>query len=160
PWKLDARFNREELISRIKKIYSYRDRIKVYQMDAPKFLSTVEPKLSHRGLIYLDPPYYRKGPSLYLNYYKPQDHKAVAARVARLNVPWVVSYDNVPEVTALYADYRQLVYALSYSALARSEGSELMVFSEHLRIPDLRSPVSVGKRSRTKDSAGTGRAAA
>lgn len=134
-WKLDARFNRAELTQRIEKIARHSDRISVTNYDAQIFLKKVVPTMSTRSLTYLDPPYYVKGQGLYANAYEPDDHAAVATDVAALTKPWLVSYDNAPEILALYQRFRPLEYGLSYSAQERRQGGEVMFFSEGLELP-------------------------
>lgn len=54
-WKLDARFNKRDLIGRIEKVARYRSRIKVYQLDGADFICNVLPSLPSKALVYLDP---------------------------------------------------------------------------------------------------------
>ena len=79
-WKIDARFNKDELIRRIKRIAFYRDRIEFHCLDAKEFVKTIvrNSNTLDRILVYFDPPYYSKGSELYLNYYKPEDHEDLA----------------------------------------------------------------------------------
>lgn len=133
-WKLDARFNREDLVRRIRKIVRYSDRIHIYNMDASAFLSDVYPDLPPT-FTYLDPPYYTKGDALYANWYEDDDHKMVAAQVRELEHEWLVSYDCVPRIIQLYHPYRSLRYSVSYSAHRRFRGREIMFFSEGLTVP-------------------------
>jgi DNA adenine methylase len=137
-WKIDARFNRTELTRRIEKIRLYRDRISLSNRDAIEFLrSEVSGGASaNKTFVYLDPPYFRKGCDLYLNYYQPEDHAILAAVMRRRRrFKWVVSYDNVPEIRALYADCRLLSFDLSYSASHRRVGSELLIAPPDLAFP-------------------------
>ncbi|MBE0480779.1 MAG: DNA adenine methylase [Dehalococcoidia bacterium] len=136
-WKLDARFNKLDLIRRIQRLARYADRIKVYNMDAAKFMAEVLPKLPPRALVYLDPPYFAKGNDVYENHYAPEDHSAIAALVAKLAHPWIVSYDDAPEIANLYSDYRKMDYRIHYSAQSRYSGAEVMFFSQSLVIPRL-----------------------
>lgn len=141
-WKLDARYNKPDLIARIHAIARLRHRIEFHQADAIAFLNAVAPKLPAKSLIYLDPPYYVKGADLYLHHYSHDDHVQVAKRVARLGKKnWIVSYDNAPEIQAIYSPYRSIVYGLSYSAQARYKGAEVMFFSDALAIPDAAGPM-------------------
>lgn len=126
---LADRFNRKDLARRIKKIGNYRDRIEVTNLDAVDFLGQIAPRLPKRSLIYLDPPYYVKGQGLYGHSYAPGDHADVAAAVAKLNTPWIVSYDNVPEINRLYQPYEKLDFCLNYSTQDRYQGGEVMFFS-------------------------------
>jgi len=134
-WKLNARFNRLELISRIKRIAEYRDRIHLSNLDAEDLIR------SHsRGknkLLYLDPPYYCAGQRLYLNSYRPEDHAQVRNKVLALRCKWVVSYDDVPEIRSLYRNQRSRRIKLLHTARVAHQGSEVMFFSPELRIPSL-----------------------
>ena len=53
---------------------------------------------------------------------------------------WVVSYDNVPEISALYTGCRQQTFGLHYSAMNRYQGTEIMVFCDGLITPELIKP--------------------
>lgn len=83
-----------------------------------------------------------KGRELYYDFYQPKDHEDVAQFIdnsfAERN--WIVSYDNVPTIRALYANYQQTVYGIGYSARDVREGSEIMFFSESLEMPKLVGP--------------------
>lgn len=143
-WKIDARFNAADLVQRIHAIARVRSRIEFHQQDALAFIDAVTPQLPAKSLIYLDPPYYVKGSDLYLHHYEHDDHVKIAKRVARLRTKnWIVSYDNAPEVQPMYAKFRNIVYGLSYSAQDRYKGSEIMFFSESLRIPAPVQPMHV-----------------
>ena len=137
PWKMDARFNRKDLIEKIKKIARYRNRIHVSMLDAEAFLETTVAKLSHPALVYLDPPYFVKGQCLYKNHYQPEDHQRLAAylRGGALS-HWLVSYDAAPEIDELYGGLRRLSYSLSYSASQRYAGNEIAFFSPDLKLPE------------------------
>lgn len=143
-WKIDARYDRKELATRIERIGSYSDRMIVSGEDAADFLKRISTKLSARSLIYLDPPYYVKGERrLYANYYEASDHAAIANTIVKMRQHWIVSYDHVPEIRALYRPYRSLSYSLRYSASTTKAGDESMFFSPRLIIPkDCRPPAS------------------
>ena len=69
-WKLDARFNRSNLIKRINDIAKLKNRIHLYNKDIKSFILNYLPNFERNALIYFDPPYYKKGKQLYLNFYK------------------------------------------------------------------------------------------
>lgn len=132
-WKLDARYNARELSERVARIGRYADRIRVSNLDALVFLNDVVPTMPSRKLIYLDPPYYVKGRRrLYASFYEPHDHKAIAKALSKVRVHWIVSYDDVADIRALYARYRRVTYKLRYTAAERQSGSEVMFFSPSL----------------------------
>lgn len=145
PWKIDARFNREELIFRIESIAKMKGRINVTKVDALAFLKSGIAKWPSRTLVYLDPPYFAKGRDLYYDYYQKDDHKRLAefitGKLAKQR--WVVSYDNEPAIRQLYSGCQRLTYSLGYSARSASEGAEAMFFSDSLRVPSLVGPFKV-----------------
>lgn len=137
-WKIDARYNKKELLRRIEKIHLYRDRIDVYNMDAIEFLHNVIGRFDHldNTLIYLDPPYYVKGSQLYLNHYRHEDHSRLATFLRQqANIRWILTYDNVPEIRKLYQDCQYIPFNLPYSAHGRRTGSELLIYQDNLLVP-------------------------
>lgn len=142
-WKLDARFNKENLVRRIQRIADSRDQIVLYNLDAAEFISAVLPSLPTKTLLYADPPYYEKGRRLYQHSYDPEDHALIAELISKLeDRPWIVSYDNQPVIKCLYQEFRTVEYSMRYSAATRYEGRELMVFSDRLIIPEGVAPVT------------------
>lgn len=136
-YKLDARFMRDELCSRLERIGRHAAAIHVYEEDARQLLVRCQSFLPRKSLVYLDPPYYVKGEGLYRNFYQHEDHLRVARvlRSERFRRPWVVSYDNVTEIRAMYDYARSFTYGLKYTAQRRYEGSEVMFFSDRLTPP-------------------------
>lgn len=126
PWKIDARFPREGLIKRIERVADYGNRIHATGLDAADFLVRVVPTLGRTGLVYLDPPYFEKGERLYEKSYTLGDHAAIATLVKELRCPWIVTYDDVPQIRALYKGEAVLDYELDYSAASRRTGREVM----------------------------------
>jgi DNA adenine methylase len=136
-WKIDARFNKNDLLERINLIVNNKARMHIYNMDAIDFLKKVIPTLPQNSLVYLDPPYYVKGKQLYTNFYNDEDHKKVANYILSLkSTNWIVSYDNVDSVKKLYEGTRYITYDLSYSAGKKHRGSEIMFFSDSLSISE------------------------
>lgn len=138
PWKIDARYNVDELCFRISSVAKLRSRINLSCEDALKFLGKRLGRLGDKALIYLDPPYYVKGKDLYDDYYTVEDHKNIAAFVtAKIRKEnWIVSYDNVEPIRRLYRGYPKITYELGYSARDTRKGSEVMFFRKDLTIPE------------------------
>jgi DNA adenine methylase len=142
PWKIDARFNREELIYRIEAIAKIKNRINLTRLDALEFIKLGITKWPAKTLIYLDPPYYVKGRDLYYDFYQHEDHEALANFVVSklIRQRWIVSYDNNPAIKEFYKGHQRLAYGLGYSARAASEGTEVIFFSDSLRVCPLVGP--------------------
>jgi len=132
-WKLDARFNRDELIRRIGRIKEHRKHIKLTNLDAQKLLGTL--RQSERSLVYLDPPYVGAGKALYMNAYGENDHQLVRDRVLALKRLWVVSYDDVALINSLYKGFRPRHISLNHTARVAKVGREVLYFSNGCVIP-------------------------
>lgn len=141
-WKIDARYNKKDLIYRIQKIADLRSRIQITQMDALEFLSNHASKWNRNTLVYIDPPYFEKGRYLYHDAYHEDDHRLLSEVISRLSgVKWVVSYDDVMPIHNLYEDRYWLQYSLNYSARNRVRGREAMFFSDGLFVPEVHKPL-------------------
>ena len=140
-YKIDCRFNKMDLIARIQRIIEQRHRIAVSNLDALDFLRQINDKYA---LVYLDPPYYDQGKALYLNYYQHEDHVKLANYLRyQARFDWVLSYDNVPAILSLYADFPLYQFNLSYTAQDVKQGSELLTHSPGLQFP---CPLNIKKK--------------
>lgn len=141
-YKLDARFNKDMIAARLERIALNADCISVYCEDAFLLLGRAPEFLPEQSLIYLDPPYYVKGRGLYRNFYKHDDHLQIAQLLQSPDFerPWVVSYDNAPEICEMYRQNEALTYGLHYTAQARYVGDEVMFFKEGISVPDAKIP--------------------
>ncbi len=135
-YTIDCRFNKEELARRIRRIRKYKSRITLYRKDAIKFIDHVEKRLPSDTFLCIDPPYFQKGSTLYTSFYKRKDHEKVADRILKLKSPWILTYDYCEEIHDLYAKRRQFQFSLNYSAQIKRLGTELLIASKGLRIPD------------------------
>jgi DNA adenine methylase len=134
---IDARFNRKGLCDRICKIANHADKVELYGLEAKEFITQILRRLPEdTTLAYLDPPYYRKGRTLYLNHYDHSDHRRLSEKVDEIQQYWVVSYDDMPVINDFYRPYRQRRFKLDYSARIRRKGDEVMIFSDRLALPD------------------------
>lgn len=136
-WKMDARYNKADLIDRIETIALKANRIEVMNQDAVDCLKEIQKRKLLKPFIYLDPPYYHKGPDLYLNYFEHKDHVRIAKYVETIKFsPWIVSYDNCPEIEKLYSFADSSLYELNYSAGSeRTKGKEILFGDSQLIIP-------------------------
>jgi DNA adenine methylase len=143
-YKLDARFKKDVIASRIEAIAKRSADISVYCEDSLSLMARAATFLPKKSLIYLDPPYYVKGKGLYRNYYEHDDHVAISKllQTSTFKWPWVVSYDNAEEICAMYELSRSLSYGLNYTAQRRYVGNEVMFFSKALSVPDQAIPLT------------------
>lgn len=129
-WKLDARYNRQAIIDKLKLLSLYRDRITVLNEDGVEVIKKYAKK--DNSFFYVDPPYYVKGAELYLNSFKHEDHQKLADILNRFDTAkWLLSYDNDENILNMYSDFEHEVFSLKYSAHHNTKsGSELMIFSD------------------------------
>jgi len=128
-YKIDARFNKDDLVARIKRLAKLHDRIQVLNLDAMDLLAGGQVEFGVNSLTYLDPPYYKKGSQLYRNHYLPEDHAAISDRVKELQSPWLVTYDNCPEIKGLYSDVKGVDFSFYYSThTERPKGNEALFY--------------------------------
>lgn len=135
PFKLDARFNKKDMLERIDLIAKYKGRVRLFNKDAWELITELAPSIPQKCLLYFDPPYFNKGKFLYKNYYTPTDHARIANLIRSLPLPWIVTYDNVPEIHDLYEGEAHAEFDITYSAyLDRPRGTEIM-FYRNLELP-------------------------
>lgn len=135
-WTMDVRFNREDLINRIQNIASRKKDIKLYNKDISSFITNYVPLYEDNAFIYFDPPYYKKGKQLYMNYFSHEDHVRIESAIRQhINCDWIITYDDVKEIEEIYKDYQLYLYDLNYSVSAKCKASELMIFRNEILPP-------------------------
>jgi DNA adenine methylase len=136
-YKIDCRFNRDDLTRRIVRVSKYRDRIHLSNLDALKFLTRCEKRLPLDSMFFIDPPYFKKGASLYTNFYRPDDHVELAHRIIDLDRSWIVTYDDAPQIRELYRSRRQYCFDINYSLHEKRIGTELLIASKGIKMPSI-----------------------
>lgn len=130
-YKINARYNKDELIDKIEKIAKFSERITVSNDDGISLVKKYDRKASTKNFIYLDPPYYEKGARLYLNSYNEADHARLSKHVAKLTTPWLLSYDNHPFIINLYPSFSKRAYKLQHST-SNKIGDEVLIFPDSI----------------------------
>lgn len=135
-WRIDARFNKENLIKRIRKIASMRRKIHLYNKDIESFLRNYVPKYEDNAFIYFDPPYFTKGKQLYLNFFDYSDHLRIEKLISSMvNCDWIITYDDEPQIESIYSDYCIRRYDLNYSVAKKRKANEIVIFKDMNLIP-------------------------
>jgi DNA adenine methylase len=139
--KINARFKKEKLTAKIKRIAEQKNRIHLFNFDAIDFLCILK-KAKQKFLVYFDPPYYQKGELLYLNHYQHEDHVRLCKQIVKCRLPWLLSYDDKPEIAALYKNVQTYRKSLRYSVATPSIGRELII--SNLKMPDYLEVIAKG----------------
>jgi len=134
-YKIDCRFNKKTLVDKIIKIHDYKDKIELYNMEANDFVNNVILNRDDNVFIYLDPPYFQKGPILYKNFFKKENHEKLS-NVVKSNLEkykWIITYDNNENIKEMYDKYKIEIFDLPYSAGNNKKGKEIMIYSNMLK---------------------------
>ncbi|MDF2656362.1 MAG: methyltransferase [Bacillota bacterium] len=133
-YPIDCRFNRNVLIEKIKLIHQYRHKIDVLNLDAIDLIrNNIKNYDIDNTFVYLDPPYVKKGPELYQNFFTYQDHVDLYMSIYNnIACPWLVTYDVTDDMSELYSRFKQEIIDINYSAGTNKKGTELAIFSNNL----------------------------
>ena len=136
-YKIDARYNKEKMIAKIKLIAMYRDRITVLNQDGVEVFRKYAQ--NDTSFFYIDPPYYKQGKGLYMNFFNDRQHQKLAGVLTKnRHRKWILTYDNEPEILQMYSEFerQRTTFPLRYSANGASTARELMIFSDSLKSPE------------------------
>jgi DNA adenine methylase len=131
-YKLDCRYNKESLIKKIRAISEKRHDVILTNLDASQFIDEYVPDIPYKCLLNIDPPYYVEGKGLYQNFFLHDDHYRLYKSVKKLEQPWIVTYDNTPEINSIYAEFYPDVFGLTYTAQTKRKGSEVIIHKPDL----------------------------
>jgi len=149
-YKVDCRYNKERLIGQIKAIANRKDSIILNNLDAAEFLDDVLPHIDDKCLINIDPPYYVKGKGLYQNFFEHADHYRLYESVKRIRQPWIVTYDDTPEINDIYNEFGPKPFGLTYTAQAKRKGTEVMIHKPSLKLCNYKPDISFNELKKLK----------
>ena len=131
-YKMDCRFNKKNLIERIKEINKYKKKIEFYNLDVIDFLKKIENK--KKIFIFFDPPYFQKGKDLYTNFYMIEDHINLAKHISNLKQDWITTYDNTEEIKKIYSEFQIKEFDILYSLEKKRKAKEILICKKNLII--------------------------
>lgn len=134
-WLIDARFNKVDLIQRLKNLGELAPHVDVRQERAIELIRTLN-RRKNPVLLYVDPPYVVPGEELYMTDHSWDEHQRLERALTRSPHPWILTYDADDRTRELYRDFRCLRFGISHTAQVQKVGREFMFFSRGLRIPD------------------------
>lgn len=141
-WKIDARFNRADLRRRCLKLAEFKERLHVTGEDGLAFVR----RLVRDDVVFvIDPPYFEKGPTLYLNALDATYHERLRDQLWEMrDKPWVLTYDDCPQVRKLYEGWAAVrPFSLRYTAARRQKGREVLITPKHLALPSHQGSASI-----------------
>ena len=128
-WKVDERFTKTTIIDRLQKIHKFRKKIEVHNLDGIKFLRKLKQRENaSQYFIFLDPPYFQKGKSLYLNNYNNNDHKELSEFLIKSSLKkWIMTYNDVSYIKFLYKELPITEFEIQHDAHYSKIGREIMI---------------------------------
>lgn len=141
-YKMDCRFNKSDIISRIQNIRScVRHILKAARRSSHAYWrSTLNSAWMADGtgntLAFIDPPYVGKGPVLYKRYGFANGHEELAEYLkSNDRMQWVLTYDNDPLIFELYKDFKIIELDSQFMMQESKMGRELVITSHNLNVP-------------------------
>lgn len=132
-YKINCRFNKPDIIERIRCVARFRDRITLYNCDASELIIRHVPQMDGQFFLNIDPPYVIKGSLLYTNYFEEQDHRNLANVIVGhlTNVPWIITYDDAELIREIYAGYLIQEYNIQHNVGTKARNTELVISNIH-----------------------------
>ena len=129
-YKVDCRFNKEDIKSKIETIAQLKNKIKLYNKDAGYLIRMNLMKMKSPMFLNIDPPYVIKGSALYTNYFTEGNHlnlERVIVKHLGVDYPWIITYDDCPLVRDLYKKFYMQEYAITHNAGGTVPGKEIVI---------------------------------
>jgi len=126
-YKVDCRWSPNSLVPNIRRIHRLLNERRIEIRNRQFNLSLTDEK---NTFVYLDPPYYIKGPGLYQFYFDRRHHELLAKILKTYQNPWLLSYDDCAEIRYLYSFAHIEKVSLNYSINGATSKNELLITSK------------------------------
>lgn len=129
-YKIDCRFNKEDISRRIEAIAQLKSKIKLYNKDAGYLIRMHLMKMKTLMFLNIDPPYVIKGSQLYTNFFTEGDHlnlQRVIVKHLDAAYPWIITYDDCSLVRDLYRRFHMQEYGISHNVGGTVPGKEIVI---------------------------------
>jgi len=129
-YKVDCRFNKADISSKIKTIAKLKGKIKLYNKDAGYLIRMSLMKMKAPMFLNIDPPYVIKGSQLYTNFFTEGDHLNLQRLIIKHldeEFPWIITYDDCQLVRDLYRRFHMEEYGIPHNAGGSVQGKEIVI---------------------------------
>lgn len=128
-YKLDCRFNKEEITKKIESIALMKNRISLYNCDASELIINQLGQNKNNAFFNIDPPYVIKGSRLYTNYFKESDHRNLERVINEhlRDIPWIITYDDCKLIRGIYKQYSITGYDIQHNVVGSVRGKEVVI---------------------------------
>lgn len=123
-YKVDCRWSPKQIRKEVKRLHKLLNGciVRITNKDFAKLITDAGP-----CFLYLDPPYYVKGPELYQFSFTEQDHTRLANQLAETPNPWLLSYDDCQRIRELYEFAEIKEVPLNYTINGATTKTELLI---------------------------------
>jgi len=141
-YAIDCRFPKATLVRRIQQANALKEKVAFVQ--SGDWLRTIEQAMTYdispnEVFVYLDPPFFKAGPRLYRHFFTPENHEELYQYLAKLDTPWLLSYDPAEAIVEMYTrnGIEPKHVSLLYSACPNCSGSvaEELIISNVSTLP-------------------------
>ena len=129
-YKVDCRFNKKDIKSKIEAISHLKNKIRLYSKDAGYLIRMSLMKMKSPMFLNIDPPYVIKGSKLYTNFFTEGDHlnlQRVITKHLDDEYPWIITYDDCALVRELYKKFHIQEYGIAHNAGGTVPGKEIII---------------------------------
>tara|TARA_Y100000310_G_C20694095_1_gene824229 strand:+ start:558 stop:1433 length:876 start_codon:yes stop_codon:yes gene_type:complete len=125
-YKIDCRWNPKNLIRKIQTLHTQlKEKVRICSFHDFQYLL----ETCGKCIFYLDPPYYNKGEELYQQSFKVEDHARLSSVLQGVESPWLLSYDDCPEIREIYKWAFYYSFDANYTINTSRRKSELLIVS-------------------------------
>lgn len=134
-WTIRSRWCGPKLADRILHVAGFGSRLRVWPGDGVDYIEQLpDSGLDGEVFLFVDPPYLGQGTNLYTNGFTAAEHERLAAALGRCNLPWLCTYDDHPQVAAMYRSQRIVSYLAPNTAGRAHVKREVAVLSDALHL--------------------------
>lgn len=129
-YKIDCRFNKDDISRRIEVVAQLKNKIKLYNKDAGYLIKMHLMKMKTPMFLNIDPPYVIKGSRLYTNFFTEGDHlnlQRIIVKYLNTAYPWIITYDDCSLVRDLYKRFHMQEYGINHNAGGTVRGREVVI---------------------------------
>lgn len=134
-WRVESRFTADRLAARLRTVAAL-GRVGRVQLLGGDGIDLIEQLpgsgVGHESFLFVDPPYVGVGNSLYAAGMDAQLHLRLATALERCTTPWVLTYDEHPDVRELYRDFVITRFQIPHAAHRGKIGTEYLITSPQL----------------------------
>ena len=120
---IDCRFYKDTIVQRLQGLWEQRAR--VVHVENSDWRAAIDWTIrsatrKRNAFVYLDPPFFHKAERLYNHVFDEKGHEAVIRKVADLETPWLLSYDDCDEAIRLFRKHglKYIRIAVRYTSSA------------------------------------------